>query len=81
MQPASGVERSSPASSDSSSKVDPEYRDCLPCRVIGTAALAGLGIHALNQSRAHQPGSLMGRRVMAGVGVLCLFGSYLRWRN
>ncbi|EPT03299.1 hypothetical protein FOMPIDRAFT_1078145, partial [Fomitopsis schrenkii] len=55
------------------------YRDCLPCRAIGTTALAGLGIHALNQSRAHQPGTLMGKRAMAGVGVLCLVGSYLRW--
>ncbi|PCH37575.1 hypothetical protein WOLCODRAFT_84404 [Wolfiporia cocos MD-104 SS10] len=49
--------------------VAPQYQDCLACRVIGTAALGGAGIYALNQSRAHQPGSMVGKRIMAGVGV------------
>ena len=44
-------------------------KDCLACRVIGTAALGGVGIYALNQSRAHAPGSIAGKRVMAGLGV------------
>ena len=44
-------------------------KDCLACRVIGTGALAGVGIYALNQSRAHAPGSVVGKRIMAGVGI------------
>lgn len=44
-------------------------KECLTCRVIGTAALAGVGVYALNQTRPHAPGSIMGKRVMAGVGV------------
>ena len=43
--------------------------DCLACRVIGTAALGGVGVYALQQSRAHAPGSVVGKRIMAGVGV------------
>ena len=38
-------------------------------RVIGTGALGGVGVYALNQSRAHAPGSVIGKRIMAGVGV------------
>ncbi|KAK7689920.1 hypothetical protein QCA50_006559 [Cerrena zonata] len=53
--------------------------DCLACRVIGTGALAGVGIYALNQSRAHAPGSLIGKRIMAGLGVCFLAASALRW--
>ena len=44
-------------------------QECFTCRVIGTAALAGTGVYALNQSRAHAPGSVVGKRIMAGVGV------------
>ncbi|KAI0640418.1 hypothetical protein C8Q79DRAFT_921493 [Trametes meyenii] len=54
-------------------------KDCLACRVIGTAALGGTGIYALNQSRAHAPGSVVGKRIMAGVGVCFLVASALRW--
>ena len=53
-------------------RADPEVlppQECLTCRIIGTGALAGTGIYALNQSRAHAPGSLFGKRIMAGVGV------------
>lgn len=46
-----------------------EYQDCLPCRVIGTGAMAGVGIYALNMSRARAPGSVMGKRIMGAVGV------------
>lgn len=46
-----------------------EYQDCLPCRVIGTGAMAGVGTYALNMSRARAPGSVMGKRIMGAVGV------------
>ncbi len=49
--------------------------DCLSCRVIGTGALGATGLYALNQARAHQPGSRVGKQIMAGVGVLFLLGS------
>ncbi|RDX41265.1 hypothetical protein K466DRAFT_452985, partial [Polyporus arcularius HHB13444] len=54
-------------------------QDCLACRVIGTAALGGVGIYALNMSRAHAPGSVVGKRIMAGVGFCFLVASALRW--
>jgi len=57
----------------------PAY-DCLSCRVIGTGALGATGLYALNQARAHQPGSRVGKQIMAGVGVLFLLGSVARWR-
>ncbi|KAJ3551119.1 hypothetical protein NM688_g4917 [Phlebia brevispora] len=53
--------------------------DCLPCRIVGSAALGGVGIYALNQSRAHQPGSIVGKRILAGLGVCFLVASALRW--
>lgn len=52
--------------------------DCMSCRLIGTGALAGVGIYALNQSRAHAPGSLIGKRIMAGVGVCTYISSHRR---
>ncbi|KAI0824529.1 hypothetical protein BC628DRAFT_1322200 [Trametes gibbosa] len=54
-------------------------KDCLACRVIGTVALGGVGVYALERSRAHAPGSLVGKRIMAGVGVCFLVASALRW--
>ncbi|KAI1790076.1 hypothetical protein LXA43DRAFT_530342 [Ganoderma leucocontextum] len=56
-----------------------EYQDCLACRVIGTGALAGVGIYALTMSRARAPGSVIGKRIMGAVGVGFLIGSYFRW--
>ena len=49
--------------------------DCITCRVIGSSALGITGLYALNQSRAHMPGSLGGKRAMAcvGAGVTCLY--------
>ena len=41
----------------------------MSCKVIGSTSLAAVGVYALNQSRAHQPGSLIGKRIMAGVGI------------
>ena len=65
---------------DSPSQPTSRPRDCLSCRVIGTGALGATGLYAINQGRAHQPGSVVGKRIMAGVGVLFLFGSVVRWR-
>ena len=54
--------------------------DCLSCRIVGTGALGATGLYALNQARAHQPGSPVGKRIMAGIGVFFLLGSVARWR-
>lgn len=59
--------RTETAQTRADSEVAPQ--ECLTCRIIGTAALAGTGVYALNQSRAHAPGSVVGKRIMAGVGV------------
>ncbi|KAI0051286.1 hypothetical protein FA95DRAFT_1554623 [Auriscalpium vulgare] len=56
-------------------------KDCLSCRIIGAGALGATGIYALNQSRAHQPGSPLGKRIMAGVGLAFLVGSVWRWNS
>ncbi|EJF59627.1 hypothetical protein DICSQDRAFT_64674 [Dichomitus squalens LYAD-421 SS1] len=56
-----------------------EFQDCLTCRIIGTGALAGVGIYALRMSRAGAPGSPVGKRIMGGVGIGFLIGSYFRW--
>ena len=45
------------------------FGDCFSCRVIGTASMGAVGFYALNQSRAHQPGSPFGKRIMGGLGV------------
>src|SRR6266702_1107070 len=58
----------------------PRPADCLSCRIVGTGALGATGLYAINQARAHQPGSVIGKRIMAGVGVLFLLGSVARWR-
>lgn len=52
-----------------SASADVRPKECFTCRLTGTAALGSLGIYALNQSRPRAPGSIMGKRVMAGVGV------------
>ncbi|KAH9831778.1 uncharacterized protein C8Q71DRAFT_714852 [Rhodofomes roseus] len=79
MQSISTPERTSHGAPDASLQAEAKYQDCLACRIIGSAALAGLGVHSLNQSRAHQPGTPMGKRIMAGLGICFLAGSYLRW--
>lgn len=54
-------------------------QECLTCRIIGTGALAGVGIYALQASRPRAPGSVIGKRITAGVGVgKCLVLPYLR---
>lgn len=49
-----------------------DVEDCLPCRIVGSVALGSVGFYALNQSRVHQPGSVIGKRIMAGVGI-CVY--------
>jgi hypothetical protein len=41
----------------------------MQCRIVGSGALAAVGVYGLNMSRAHQPGSPLGKRIMGGVGV------------
>ena len=48
-------------------RITPE--ECLTCRIIGTGALAGVGFYALQMSRPKAPGSVLGKRIMGGVGV------------
>ncbi|OBZ66464.1 hypothetical protein A0H81_13607 [Grifola frondosa] len=64
----SSLEAQSPAQQGAHAQTQTKSlpKDCLACRVIGTAALGGVGVYALNQSRAHAPGSLIGKRIMAG---------------
>ncbi|TDL22631.1 hypothetical protein BD410DRAFT_722615 [Rickenella mellea] len=55
--------------------------ECFTCRVIGSGALAGVGMYALQQSRAPQVRtSVLGRRIFVGIGVGFLIGSVARWR-
>ncbi|KAI0793070.1 hypothetical protein BC629DRAFT_1592978 [Irpex lacteus] len=56
-------------------------KECLTCRIIGTGALAGVGMYALQASRPHAPGSIIGKRITAGVGVGFLIASAFRWMN
>ncbi|KAH9947172.1 hypothetical protein B0H21DRAFT_692405 [Amylocystis lapponica] len=57
----------------------PVPQECLTCRIIGTAALGGVGIYALKMSRAKAPGSIAGKRIVAGLGICFLAASALRW--
>jgi len=43
--------------------------DCLSCRIIGTGALVGVGSYAIVQSRPPAPGTLVQKRILAGLGV------------
>ena len=54
-----------------------ETGECLSCRVIGTVSLGAVGLYALQQSRARAPGSILGKRIMAGVGVCEFLSSCL----
>ncbi|KAI0088639.1 hypothetical protein BDY19DRAFT_994017 [Irpex rosettiformis] len=54
-------------------------KECLTCRIIGTGALAGVGLYALQASRPHAPGSVIGKRITAGVGVGFLIASVFRY--
>ena len=54
---------------DAKAKDELAPKECLTCRIVGTGALAGVGIYALKASRPHAPGSVIGKRITAGVGV------------
>lgn len=43
--------------------------ECFSCKIIGSAAFGGIGIYALQMSRAKAPGSIVGKRIMGGVGI------------
>lgn len=45
------------------------YNDCIACRIIGSGAFAATGIYALRMSRPSAPGSIVGKRIMGGLGV------------
>lgn len=44
-------------------------KDCLSCRIVGSATFAGVGIYALLQSRASAPGTFAQKRIIGGLGV------------
>lgn len=54
-------------------------KDCLVCKVIGSTAFAATGLYALHASRASAPGSVIGKRIMGGLGICFLIGSVMRW--
>ncbi|KAG1721942.1 uncharacterized protein EDB91DRAFT_1055581 [Suillus paluster] len=56
------------------------YNDCVTCRIIGSGAFAATGIYALRMARPGASGSVVGKRIMGGLGVCFLVGSVLRWR-
>ncbi|EJD53072.1 hypothetical protein AURDEDRAFT_110853 [Auricularia subglabra TFB-10046 SS5] len=56
-----------------------QYNDCMACRVVGTTALTGLGAYALFQSRRAAPGSPLGKRITAVVGVALIMGGGARF--
>ncbi|KAI0698140.1 hypothetical protein BC835DRAFT_1335945 [Cytidiella melzeri] len=60
-------------------EVHTEPQECLTCRIVGTGALAGVGMYALQASRPRAPGSVIGKRITAGVGVGFLVASVFRW--
>jgi hypothetical protein len=67
-------ERDRPSMQD---KLEPE---CLSCRIIGTATLAIVGLYALRQSRARAPGSVLGKRIVGGLGVCTCSLLFLRFK-
>ncbi|RPD70688.1 hypothetical protein L226DRAFT_447851, partial [Lentinus tigrinus ALCF2SS1-7] len=49
------------------------------CNILGKPAACVVGIYTLNRSRVHAPGSVVGKRLMAGMGVCFLVASGLQW--
>jgi hypothetical protein len=45
------------------------YNDCITGRIIGSGAFAATGIYALRMARPSAPGSIVGKRIMGGLGV------------
>ncbi|KZV71126.1 hypothetical protein PENSPDRAFT_554113, partial [Peniophora sp. CONT] len=46
--------------------------DCLSCRIIGSVAMTGVGIYALQLARPTQPGPPVVKRVYTAIGVVML---------
>lgn len=44
-------------------------KECISCRIVGTATFAGVGTYALYQSRAAAPGTPTQKRLVGGLGV------------
>lgn len=43
-------------------------KECMSCRIIGSATFAGVGIYALLQTRRSAPGSFAQKRIIGGLG-------------
>ncbi|KIY73281.1 hypothetical protein CYLTODRAFT_332346, partial [Cylindrobasidium torrendii FP15055 ss-10] len=54
-------------------------QDCLSCRIIGAGTLSGLGVYSIYSARAKAPGSIMGKRALAGVGIVLVAAGVGRW--
>ncbi|KAG1767146.1 hypothetical protein EDD22DRAFT_328692 [Suillus occidentalis] len=78
--PESNTTSSAAPDSDSTVPQLSSYNDCITCRIIGSGAFAATGIYALRMARPSAPGSIVGKRIMGGLGVCFLVGSALRWR-
>ncbi|KAF9528520.1 hypothetical protein CPB83DRAFT_854302 [Crepidotus variabilis] len=63
------------------SKANVRDAECLSCRITGTGIMAGTGAYAVWQSRAAAPGTLMQKRIVAGLGIGLMIGSVFRWRS
>ncbi|KAG2126488.1 hypothetical protein BD769DRAFT_799917 [Suillus cothurnatus] len=78
--PESNTTSSAAPNSDSTFVPRSSNDDCMTCRVIGSGAFAATGIYALRMTRPSAPGSIVGKRIMGGLGVCFLVASALRWR-
>lgn len=50
-------------------QIDAGSKECMSCRIVGSATFAGVGIYALLQSRASAPGTPAQKRIIGGLGV------------
>lgn len=50
-------------------QIEAGSKDCLSCRIVGSATFAGVGVYALRQSRASAPGTPAQKRIIGGLGV------------
>lgn len=74
------IQRSRPQPSDLSSLPLPQEvlspRDCLSCKIIGSGAFVATGLYALHASRSSAPGTVIGKRLMGGIGICKFFLSH-----
>ncbi|KAG1880175.1 hypothetical protein F4604DRAFT_1578917 [Suillus subluteus] len=62
----------SSAALDSDSTFVPQlssHNDCMTCHIIGSDASPATGIYALRMARPSAPGSIVGKRIIGGLGV------------